>query len=67
MAAACKHACVVILLLESGPQCKLCTNTYFTGEEADELPLISTISECHAAMQTLNDLLAAYKLASQEN
>ena len=38
-----------------------------TGEEAEELPSISTIWECRAVIQTLNDLLAAYKLAGQEN
>ena len=43
------------------------TSAFFTGEEAEELPSISTIRECHAVIQTLNDLLAAYKLAGQEN
>ena len=43
------------------------TSAFFTGEEAEELPSISTIRECRAVIQTLNDLLAAYKLAGQEN
>ena len=42
------------------------TNAYFTGDEATELPSISTIRECCTVVQTLNDLLAAYKLAGQE-
>ena len=43
------------------------TSAFFAGEEAEELPLVSTIWECRAMIQTLNDLLAAYKLAGQEN
>ena len=42
------------------------TNAYFTGAESDELPSVSTIRECRAVIQTLNDLLAAYKLAGQD-
>ena len=42
------------------------TNAYFTGDKATELPSISTIRECRTVVQTLNDLLAAYKLAGQE-
>ena len=42
------------------------TSAYFTGAESDELPSVSTIRECRAVIQTLNDLLAAYTLASQE-
>ena len=41
------------------------TNAYFTGAEADELPSLSTIRECRTVVQTLNDLLAAFKLAGQ--
>ena len=42
------------------------TNAYFTGAEAGELLSVSTIWECRVVIQTLNDLLAAYKLAGQE-
>ena len=36
------------------------TSAFFTGEEAEELPSMSTIRECRSVIQTLNDLLAAY-------